>query len=61
MAEFEFVEALLMLLVVFCSAKAASFVFNRIGIPGLVGEILVGVIFASLVIGDTTIAESLGL
>ena len=59
--EFEFLKVLLMLFVVFCSAKMASFVFNRIGVPGLVGEILVGVIFASLVIGDTTIAESLGL
>lgn len=59
--EFEFLNVLLMLVVVFASAKAASFVFNRIGIPGLVGEILVGVLFASLVIGDTTIAQQLGL
>lgn len=59
--EFEFLKVLLMLFVVFCSAKAASFVFNRIGVPGLVGEILVGVIFASVMFGDTTIAESLGL
>ena len=59
--EFEFAKILLMILVVFASAKLASFIFNRIGIPGLVGEILVGVIFASLVIGDSTIAEKLGL
>ena len=57
----EFTEVLLMLLVVFTCAKTASFIFNRIGIPGLVGEILVGVIFASVYIGDTTIAETLGL
>ena len=60
-AEFEFLNVLLMLLVVFASAKAASFIFNRIGVPGLVGEILVGVIFASVVLGDSTIAENLGL
>ena len=60
-AEFEFLNVLLMLLVVFVSAKFASFVFNRIGVPGLVGEILVGVIFASVVLGDSTIAESLGI
>ena len=60
-AELDFLKVLLMLFVVFASAKGASFVFNRIGIPGLVGEILVGVVFASVVIGDSTIAESLGL
>ena len=59
--EFEFLNVLFMLFVVFVSAKVASFIFNRIGIPGLVGEILVGVIFASVVIGDSTIAEKLGL
>ena len=59
--DFEFVNVLLVLLVVFVSAKAASFVFNRLGIPGLVGEILVGVIFASIMIGDSTIAEKLGI
>ena len=60
-AEFDFLQVMLMLLVVFVSAKGASFVFNRIGVPGLVGEILVGVIFASVVFGDSTIAESLGI
>ncbi len=59
--EFEFLNVLFMLFVVFVSAKVASFIFNRIGIPGLVGEILVGVIFATVVIGDSTIAEKLGL
>ena len=57
----EFTEVLFMLVVVFACAKAASFVFNRIGIPGLVGEILVGVVFASVAIGGTTIAESIGI
>ncbi|MBO4552391.1 MAG: cation:proton antiporter [Candidatus Methanomethylophilaceae archaeon] len=57
----EFTQVLLMLVVVFSCAKAASFVFNRIGIPGLVGEILVGVVLASVSIGGATFAESLGL
>ena len=57
----DLLEVLLMLVIVFVSAKAASFVFNRIGIPGLVGEILVGVVLASVAIGGVTFAESLGL
>ena len=57
----EFETVLLMLFVVFVCAKAASFVFNRIGVPGLVGEILVGVLFATVVFGDSTIAQLLGL
>ena len=56
-----FETVLLMLFVVFCCAKAASFVFNRIGVPGLVGEILVGVVFATVAFGDSTIAQLLGL
>jgi len=60
-AEFDFLKILLMLLVVFATAKGVSFIFNRIGIPGLVGEILVGVVFASVMIGDSTIAVKLGI
>jgi len=60
-AEFEFLNILFMLLVVFATAKFVSFIFNRAGVPGLVGEILVGVVFASVMIGDSTIAEKLGL
>ena len=57
----EFESVLLMLFVVFVCAKGASFIFNRIGVPGLVGEILIGVVFATVVFGDSTIAQLLGL
>ncbi len=60
-AEFDFLKVLLMLFVVFCSAKIASFIFNRIGIPGLVGEILVGVVFAIQIFDGSGIADMLGL
>lgn len=60
-AEFDFLKVLLMLFVVFVSAKSVSFIFNRMGIPGLVGEILVGVLFASVAFGGSTIADMLGL
>lgn len=57
----EIVEVLLMLAVIFIAAKVMAYVFNRFGIPGLVGEILIGVIFACVIIGDQTIAQYLGL
>lgn len=60
-AEFDFLKVLLMLFIVFVSAKAASFVFNRIGIPGLVGEILVGVLFTIQIFNGSGIADMLGL
>lgn len=56
----ELISVLLMLLVVFVAAKLASFLFNRFGVPGLVGEILVGIILA-ISIGDSSIAQFLGL
>ena len=52
---------LLMLFVVFVLAKVSSLIVKRVGIPGLVGEILVGVLLSSIVIGDQTIAQMLGL
>jgi len=56
----ELMSVLLMLLVTFVAAKLASLLFNRFGIPGLVGEILVGIILA-ISIGDSSIAQFLGL
>lgn len=61
MAEYvELIEVLLAIAVIFILAKAAAFVFNKFGIPGLVGEILVGVLLA-LSIGDTSVAQMLGI
>jgi len=54
-------KILLMLFVVFTLAKLASLLFKRFGIPGLVGEILVGILLATITIGDQTIAQMLGI
>ena len=51
-ASVEIVPLLIMLATVLLLAKAASAVFDRFGIPGLIGEILAGVLIANLVIGD---------
>jgi len=43
---------LLMLVVLFILAAIGSKVFSLFGVPGLIGEIVVGIIIANLVIGD---------
>ncbi|NLL95201.1 MAG: cation:proton antiporter [Thermoplasmatales archaeon] len=52
---------LLMLVVVLVLAKTTAFVFNRYGIPGLIGEILVGILIANLTIGDWSLKGALDL
>jgi Kef-type K+ transport system membrane component KefB len=55
-------EVLLMLAVVFVLAKIASFVFKKFGIPGLVGEIIVGIILANVILTNgQTLADMLGI
>lgn len=54
-------QIILMLAVVFALAKSASFLFNRFGIPGLIGEILIGILIANLSFGDWTMLGWLGL
>ena len=51
-AELEMGHLMLILAVLFILAFSASYVFKRFGIPGLVGEIIAGIIVANLVIGD---------
>lgn len=58
---FELAEVLLMLVVIFAAAKLAGLLCKKINIPSLVGEIIVGVLVASLVINDQSIAEMLKL
>ncbi|MCL2295892.1 MAG: cation:proton antiporter [Methanomassiliicoccaceae archaeon] len=48
----DFGSIILMLVVLFVLAVAGSRIFTRFGLPGLIGEIIVGVIIANLVIGD---------
>ncbi len=57
----ELASVLLTLLIVFVLAMLASVIFERFGIPGLVGEIIIGVLLANIVIGDQSIASMLGI
>ncbi|MCQ2086093.1 MAG: cation:proton antiporter [archaeon] len=52
-------DTLLVLTVIFVLIKIAAALFDRFGIPGLVGEILVGILLASIMVGDYSIAEYL--
>ena len=54
-------QVLLTLAVVFILAKTMSRVVSKLGAPGLVGEIVLGVILANLVLGDFNIAEALDI
>jgi Kef-type K+ transport systems, membrane components len=54
-------QILLMLFVIFILAYAASAVFNRFGIPGLIGEIFIGIAIANIAFGDWSFREMLGL
>ena len=49
---FEIGQVMIILSVLFVTAFSASAVFKRFGVPGLVGEILAGVVIANMVIGD---------
>ena len=54
-------QILLMLFVIFILAYAASAVFNRFGVPGLIGEIFIGIAIANIAIGDWSFRDMLGL
>jgi len=43
---------LIMLVVLIVLAYTASYVFERLGVPGLIGEIVMGAVIANLAIGD---------
>jgi len=57
----EVTQLLFMLVVVLVLAKSASMVFSRFGMPGLIGEIMIGIVIANIVIGDWSLLEALGL
>ncbi|MDR0509170.1 MAG: cation:proton antiporter [Candidatus Methanoplasma sp.] len=57
----DFGSILLMLVVLFVLAAIGSKIFTHFGIPGLIGEIIVGVIIANLVIGDWSFLGMLGI
>lgn len=57
----EIAQIILMLAIVFILSKTLSRVVAKFGVPGLIGEIVLGVILANLVIGDFNVAEALNL
>ncbi|MCL2143426.1 MAG: cation:proton antiporter [Methanomassiliicoccaceae archaeon] len=59
-AELEIGQLMVILSVLFVLAFSASAVFKRFGVPGLIGEILIGV-FVAAEIGDWSLMEFLGI
>ena len=59
--ETEIADILLALAIVFILAKSMSRVVSKFGAPGLIGEIVLGVLLANLVIGDFNVAEALSI
>ena len=57
----ELLELLLALVVLFVLARVGSVIVSRFGLPGLIGEIVIGIVVANLVIGDFNLMEALGL
>ena len=52
---------LLMLLVLFVLARTFSAIIERFGFPGLIGEIIVGILIANIAIDGTTLVDVLDL
>lgn len=51
----------LMITLILFLAKASSFVFEKAGVPGLVGEILIGIFIANFAVGDWSLLGTLDL
>lgn len=54
-------QILVTLLVLFALARVGSAIVSRFGLPGLIGEILIGVAVANIAIGDFSLLEVLDL
>ena len=52
---------LLMLFVVFALARTFSAVVEKFGFPGLIGEIVLGILMANVVINETSLVTLLDL
>ena len=59
--ELDVEQVILTLVIIFALAKAASYVFARFGMPGLIGEIIIGIVIVNLTIGDFNLESWLGL
>lgn len=54
-------QILLALVVLYVLARVGSIVVSRFGLPGLIGEILMGIVVANLAFGDWSLLGSLGI
>lgn len=54
-------QLLFTMAVLFVLARIGSSLVSRFGLPGLIGEIIVGIIIANLAIGDWSLLSSLGI
>lgn len=54
-------QILVTLVVLYTLARAGTVLVSRFGLPGLIGEIIMGVVIANLVIGDFSLMEFLDL
>lgn len=54
-------QILVTLVVLYALARAGTVLVSRFGLPGLIGEIIMGVVIANLVIGDFSLMEFLDL
>ncbi len=52
---------LIMLVVLLVLARIGSRIFSSLGTPGLIGEIIVGIVIANLTIGDWSLMSALGI
>lgn len=60
--EIEFLlQLLITLAVLFLLARLGSAIVSRFGLPGLIGEIVIGIVVANLAFGDWSLMGSLGL
>lgn len=54
-------QILVTLVVLYALARAGTVLVSRFGLPGLIGEIIMGIVIANLVIGDFSLMEFLDL
>ena len=53
----EIAQVILAIAIVFILAKIASRIFAKLGVPGLIGEIILGILLVSITFGDYNVFE----
>ncbi|MDO5861806.1 MAG: cation:proton antiporter [Thermoplasmata archaeon] len=54
-------QILVALVLLYVLARIGSIVVSRFGLPGLIGEILIGIVIANLAFGDWSLMDALGI